>query len=440
MSALSLVELTYYVSISGNDNNPGTFSQPWRTINKAARTVIAGDTVYIRAGTYNEWVDFSRSGTSNSPISFLAYPNENPVVDGNNYTIPSIEYGPLLKLSGEYITISGLEVRYSRGMGIAVNGKHNILDKIYAHHNKQNGIYVSGDNSLVQNCRISSNSMVNLNGSSTSGWATGISASRSPNYAIIRKNEIYGNWGEGLSTYEANGTIIEDNIVHDNWSANIYISDATNILLQRNFVFASGTMTIGSRVGIMMGDEKYTPPSSNITIVNNIAYGNHGNFWWWQGFDGGGMSNVLIANNTFVNGTGSFSGGEGGVIIGRGDHSNVYFYNNLVQQDGDLPVISTIPQAGITYSHNLWSKQPYSAAIGPGDVIGDPALKKTGSPFSPDWFMLTNISPAIDKAMQLAETNVDFFSDIRGQIPDIGADEELPLVLTPRIYLPMVLH
>ena len=91
-----------------------------------------------------------------------------------------------------------------------------------------------------------------------------------------------------------------------------------------------------------MGDEIYNPPSANITVINNISFGNHGNFWWWQGVQGGGMNNVLIANNIFMNGIGDPNRGEGGIIISQGDHQNVRFENNLVQQDGDLPVIATV--------------------------------------------------------------------------------------------------
>ena len=45
----------YYIdqnNPSASDQNPGTISQPWRTITKANQTLVAGDTVYIRAGTY----------------------------------------------------------------------------------------------------------------------------------------------------------------------------------------------------------------------------------------------------------------------------------------------------------------------------------------------------------------------------------------------------
>ena len=41
----------YYVSKSGSDSNPGTEAQPWETIQKAAKTLLAGDTVYIKTGT-----------------------------------------------------------------------------------------------------------------------------------------------------------------------------------------------------------------------------------------------------------------------------------------------------------------------------------------------------------------------------------------------------
>ena len=42
----------YYVAPDGNDSNPGTESLPWRTIQKAANNMVAGDTVFIRAWTY----------------------------------------------------------------------------------------------------------------------------------------------------------------------------------------------------------------------------------------------------------------------------------------------------------------------------------------------------------------------------------------------------
>ncbi|MCB0117867.1 MAG: right-handed parallel beta-helix repeat-containing protein [Anaerolineales bacterium] len=72
----------YYVSMSGNDDNPGTLDQPWLTIKKAVETLTAGDLVYIRAGQYEGlqggWV-FRNSGTQAQSITIANYPGEQVV-------------------------------------------------------------------------------------------------------------------------------------------------------------------------------------------------------------------------------------------------------------------------------------------------------------------------------------------------------------------------
>ena len=67
-------------------------------------------------------------------------------------------------------------------------------------------------------------------------------------------------------------------------------------------------------------------------------------------------------------------------------------------------------------------------------------LVKIGDPYSPDWFMLSDLSPAIDAAIALAETNRDFFGNYRGNSPDMGAIEKDPLILMPPYFLPSVFN
>lgn len=43
---------TYYVSPSGSDSNPGSYSQPFRTVSKGAGIARPGDTIVLRDGTY----------------------------------------------------------------------------------------------------------------------------------------------------------------------------------------------------------------------------------------------------------------------------------------------------------------------------------------------------------------------------------------------------
>jgi hypothetical protein len=423
----------YYVSTIGSDTNPGTVSNPWKTIGKAASKVMPGDTVYIRGGIYNESVSFTTSGIGAKVIRIMAYPGENPIIDGNN-SIPGIG-GSLFSISGDYIHVSGIEVRNSAYMGIYVYGSFDVIDDVYVHHSQQVGIFITnGHNSIVENSRIWRNSFYSEYGKGN-GNASGISAARfGVTYATIRGNTVWENWGEGISSYQADQIVIEDNISHDNFSANIYISDSTNIICQRNFVYmdpASYVFGYGSNIGIMMGEEIYTPPSANIKIINNISFGNHFNFYWWQGVQGGGMNNVLIANNTFVN-----SVRESGIEIDEGAHQNVRFENNIIQQDDSLPVTITVYNPNITYSNNLWSKTPPSAASGPEDIVGDPMLAKTGQPFSPEWFKLTASSPAIDKAIMIPEVVFDYYKNFRGSNPDMGAHEENPIIPI-HVYLPV---
>jgi len=415
----------HYVSPEGNDNNPGSLLRPWKTISKAANTVSPGDIIYIRGGIYHERVYIYTSGTESAPIKFLAYPGETPVIDGDNIR-PEIG-GSLLRIIGDYLYTTGIEIRNSAYEGIRVQGDFDVVTDMFVHHSMATGITITeGRYSLVENCRVWRNSLANEYGQ-YQPWDAGLSATRNGvSHATIRRNTVWENWGEGVSSSSADQIIIEDNIIHDNYAANLYLTSSTNLLVQRNFVYTdpnSYVFPYSDHGGIMIGDETYDPPNANITIINNISVGNQGNFWWWQGSQGGGMYNVLIANNSFINAIGSINDYRGGVIIDSGDHVNVRFQNNLIKQDGDLPVIMTHPQAGVTYSNNLWSKTPPFAASGPGDVIGDPQFARLGNPYTPEWYKITALSPAIDKALSLSVVNVDYFGSEREAPPDMGANE-----------------
>jgi len=84
LTAPGLLANTYYVASSGNDANPGTFSMPFQHIQTAASVMVAGDTCYIRAGTYRETVVPANSGTALAPITFEPYGTEAVTVSGAN--------------------------------------------------------------------------------------------------------------------------------------------------------------------------------------------------------------------------------------------------------------------------------------------------------------------------------------------------------------------
>jgi hypothetical protein len=78
------VEAQYYVSLSGSDNNPGTLEQPFKTIQKAADIMVAGDTCFIMEGKYREEVIPANNGDTLSPIVFVNYNNERVVILGSD--------------------------------------------------------------------------------------------------------------------------------------------------------------------------------------------------------------------------------------------------------------------------------------------------------------------------------------------------------------------
>jgi alpha-N-arabinofuranosidase len=55
---------TYYVDKKGSNSNIGTYDLPFLTINHAAQIAEPGDTINVREGTYREWINPLRGGTS----------------------------------------------------------------------------------------------------------------------------------------------------------------------------------------------------------------------------------------------------------------------------------------------------------------------------------------------------------------------------------------
>jgi hypothetical protein len=414
---------TYYVSTTGNNSNAGTLISPWLTINYGVEQLSAGDTLYVRGGTYKERVTCIRSGSVSNKINIVAYTGETPIVDGDNYTLPNYDWGVLFNVYGDYVYVYGLTVQYSNWMGILVSGKNCIIDNCISHHHMENGILITGDYSIVQNCTVHHACMSNENGIQTrSGWASGLSAARSPIGATIKNNIVYNNWGEGISTYEAIDTVIEGNVCYDSYSTNYYLSDTTGTILQGNLAYHTQNMAGGANVGIMMGDELYDPPSANNTVINNIVFGSYRNFYWWQGTDGGGLSNILIANNTFVN----TKSNQNFIIAYSTDHSNTRIENNLILQEDSLEISYFGTLDGLTLSNNLWSKTSTSGS-GSTDIIGDPLLAKVGGTgsglLSYTYFELLDDSPAIDAGVSLSEVTIDYNSNSRGGLTSIGALE-----------------
>jgi hypothetical protein len=416
---------------------------------KAARMLNAGDTVYIRAGTYRESNIIYASGTSTAPITISGYPGESAILDGNGYQIPAKHSGSaLVQVRGDWVILRDLTFTGSGDQGISTKGAHDTIEHVYSHHNWGWGIWMSGNYAATRNSRVWSNSMMNENEVMASGWAGGVTCARYPDGCSIRDNQSWGNWGEGISTFEALHTTIAGNTSYDNQTSNIYVSDTRYALVLGNLVYCTPGNKARpdlTQLGILVYDELGVPiplgsggtrsDSSDNTFLNNIVMGCDSNLFATQTQ----AANNLYAYNTFVNSSLDKIYYAANVKFQSGSAANQRFINNLVYQSDNLPIVQNDSPGVMAFSHNLWSKTPPSAAgvSGAGDVLGDPKLSMQAAPYSPAWFQLTAASPAIDKAQPIPETGLDFYGALRGGLPDIGALEFNP-VPGIKLFLPLV--
>ena len=82
----ALAATNFYVSPAGGlDSNSGqTPEAPFKTLQRALEGATAGDTIYLRAGTYAESVS-SNKGTLEHPLTIQAYQDEIPIMTRGEY-------------------------------------------------------------------------------------------------------------------------------------------------------------------------------------------------------------------------------------------------------------------------------------------------------------------------------------------------------------------
>jgi Right handed beta helix region len=251
---------TYYVSTSGNDTNSGTISSPWRTIQHAANSVKAGDTVYVREGVYNEIVSIPSSGSaSGGYITFSSYPGELATIDGTGLSIPNAQWGLVTIETQSYIIVNGFEIRdYSTTSAEDV----------------PLGIYIFGSGSHLQ---ITNNHIHNIattaKGCGANAFGMTVNGTQAPdsiNYLTISGNEIDHTTTGCSETLSVNGNVenfkITNNLVHD--VNNIGIDAIGYERVAPKGSMCGSELCDRARHGEISGNTVY-----NITSNHNPAYG-----------------------------------------------------------------------------------------------------------------------------------------------------------------------
>ena len=328
-------------------SDPGTYRT---TINSGLACLAAGDTLIIKAGTYEEKLtDVIPSGISDAQRTivraatgetvWLMPPTSGTVVwtieiisrnfitldgintDGSN----AIQSASLFIRNGStFITAQNATLRDHGAPGsnqiscIGFNGipgsNHKFINLELVNcgvDDGEHGIYLTSTDSLIERCRVY--------GSGSHGLHEYLGAT-APRDNIIRYNTVYNNGYVGIGLYHSSGTVAYNNIVYGNGSDGIK-TNATTLGIYNNTVYNN------TGRGINFTDDTGHTARNNILYLNTV-----GGFSTTTGHT---VSNNLTTNPFFANaGTADFhltASSTGAINAG----TNTAPINTLVTTDFD---------------------------------------------------------------------------------------------------------
>lgn len=432
---------TYYVSPSGSDANSCSLAAPCKTFTKVVGLVVAGDTVYLRGGTYKERLLISKSGVANAYITFTAYPNEIPVIDGATFTA-SNSSGMVNVSNANYVKINGITVinapqaaiyasstthleitnnktnmtKASSGIGVWYSDQvlvsHNVVANSHILSEPQGGHEESVSIAGTTNFEVSYNEIY-MSGQTAYLGNEAIDCKDGTRFGSVHHNYIHDYYAEGGGIYIDAWTHLTGNIdIYDNYSSNngngITLGSeqggtTENVRVYNNIIYNVGAVGIGIPTRSTAGIRR------NIEIYNNTIYKAR-----WNG--GAGIyvtetkiSNIVIRNNLvyFNNTNGEIAAGTSNVLPNvSADHNIVFGPKSCSLEYPNCVEISNNPGG---YA-NIF-----------GNTTSDPRFINLTTPD----LHLQASSPAIDKGVPVGYVIDDYSGTSRpqGLAYDVGAYE-----------------
>lgn len=313
---------TFYTATTGNDNDPGTKDQPFRSIHRGVRDLKPGDKLTVRAGVYAESLDADiPSGESwAAPVTVTAYPGEKVTIKSSAGSNRVLEFrGPQhhIVVSGfvldggavtydcikvtnatatgpaHHIRIENCEVFGANEQGVLVTGgaNYNEFKNLKVHDcgltgkphkmalDHYHGFYLATDHNLVSGCDVYHNAGYGIHCYDD--------AKTTVNYNIIRNNCCYDNGVAGLS---GAGIILSSGVGNAAFD-NVVFSNAYGIAIDYSAVDTrvfNNTAYRNRKYGIYVGSG-----SRGAKIANNISYGNG---WSPDVADDGSEASSFAAN------------------------------------------------------------------------------------------------------------------------------------------------
>jgi parallel beta-helix repeat protein len=383
----------YYVATNGSDSNPGTESLPFKTVQKAADIVKAGDTVLVRGGRYAGFGRTNLHGAPGAPIIFKAAPGQKVTLD-RHLTPPRVCAVICLGRVASYLVFDGFEItdtdpELDKIRRLNLKDPADLATYLAWHSNRENrlkaasrsnGVRMESDPEQSHHITFQNLEVHRVH----IGFSGGIDFGQFLNNHVYDLPKSYGWYVAG------DRNVWRGNRVHHTIFGFHLRVRVTNAVIEQNLIYSNGGTYYQAQQVKTTGAGIWTSSGQNSMIRNNVIFDNK------LGYGGLALqagSNSKIYNNTFY-------GNKVGISVKGHD---VTIQNNILY-DNDKDINDK--GSGTVISNNLSTNPRFVNASG-----GD--------------FHLTPGSPAIDAGISLPEVAIDFECTSRpqGRSYDIGADE-----------------
>lgn len=229
----------WFVATDGDDSNEGTIEKPFATLQKGHDVASAGDTVYLRGGTYTFngkgatsliGISITKSGKSASErINFWAYGDELPVLDFSGLTLGT-GIGAGIRVQGQWLHFKGIEICNVKAPSGANNGiwcnpcSNIIFEKMDFHHIEGPGLSIANGTGgiLVLNCDSHDNYDKAKGGEDADGF--GVHYQTTGDTIIFRGCRAWWNSDDGYDLFKQQFPVLIENC----WAfGNGYINSGT---------------------------------------------------------------------------------------------------------------------------------------------------------------------------------------------------------------------
>lgn len=391
---------TYYVSPTGNDANVGyDINAPFKTMKKALGKSDMTE-IIVRGGVHgytgDSTVSINKVGTAPGAYTIRNFPGERPLFDCSALNAGKKGFS----VTGSYWHIIGLDIMKARDNGMYVTGANNIIEFCTFFENEDSGLQLSAGatNNQIINCDSY------YNKDATSENADGFAC---------KLDVGTGNSFKGCRAWQNSD---------DGWDGYLRPSDNVNTTLDSCWSFRNGYLKTGATSGangdgngFKMGGSDATDLSHNMTLTHCVAFYNRK-----RGFDqNNNRGSMTLYNNTaFANAAGNFI--MNSISL---DAGSVMTVKNCIAYTTTGTAGSNAFVSGAIVQNNSW-QSPVS--VSNADFV---SLDTAGAraPRKPDGSLPDITFMHIVEGSDLIDAGQDVGLSYSGAAPDLGAFEIVPL-------------